>query len=243
MTATHQKELFDKLKVLWFFIELNMLLFFMISRHRKQQNPAPAQPAPPSQPQPPPRRRRTPKNPWVMPWILQREQRGCYRTLLDELITTDIPGYRNCTKMEPAFFDLIEERITSHLRKSITNFRKAFEVGLKLAVTLRHLSTGESYTSLQYHWRVGRTTICKFVPQVWKAILNEFQQEYLICPPDSEDLKKIEERWNVPHTVGVLDGKHTAIKKPKKSGSEYFNYKGYFSPVLLALVDAEYNFL
>ena len=172
----------------------------------------------------------------------EREERGCYRTLLDELITTDIPGYRNFTRMEPAFFDLIEERITPpHLRKSITNFRKALEVGLKLAVTLRDLSTGEIYTSLQYQWRVGRKTICKFVPQVCKAILKEFQQEYLVCPTDPEDWKPIGERfryrWNVPQAVGALEGKHIAIKKPKKSGSEYFNYKGYFSLVLLALVD------
>ena len=93
----------------------------------------------------------------------------------------------------------------------------------------------------------GRTSICKFVPQVCKAILKEFQQEYLLCPTDPEDWKKIEERfrnrWNVPHAVGALDGKHIAIKKPKKSGSEYFNYKGYFSVVLLALFDADYKFL
>ena len=100
---------------------------------------------------------------------------------------------------------------------------------------------------MQYYWRVGRTTICKFVPQVCQAILKEFQHEYLTCPADPEDGKKIEERfgnrWNVPHVVGALDGKHIAIKKPKKSGSEYFNYKGYFSLVLLAFVNAEYKFL
>ena len=161
----------------------------MISRRRGQQNPAPAQTASPSPP--PPRRRRKPQNPWVMPWILQREERGCYRTLLDELITTDIPGYRNFTRMQPAFLDLIEERITPNLRKSITNFRKPLEVGLKLAVILRHLSTGENYTSLQYHWRVARTTICKIAPQVCITILKEFQHEYLMCPTDPEDWKKI----------------------------------------------------
>ena len=158
-----------------------------------------------------------------MPWLLQREERGCYRTLLDELITNDIPGYRNFTRMEPASFDLIEERITPHLRKSISNFRKPLKVGLKLAVTLGHLSTGESYTSLQYQWRVVRTTICKFVTQVCKAILKEFHHEYLMCPTDPEDWKKIKERfrnrWNVPHAVGALDGKHIGKKKPKKSGS------------------------
>ena len=68
-----------------------------------------------------------------------------------------------------------------------------------------------------------------------------------MCPTDPEDWKKIEERfrnrWNVPHAVSALDGKHIGIKKPKKSGSEYFNYKGYFSMVPLALVNADYKFL
>ena len=186
MTGTHHEQLLDHLRVLLFFNELNMLLYIMISRHRRQQNPVPAQIAPPP---PQPRRRRKPQNPWVMPWILQRKERGCYRTLLDKLITTDIPGYRNFTRMEPAFFYLIEQRITLHLKKSTTNFRKPLEVRLKLAVTLRHLSTGESYcnTSLQYQWRVGSTVICKFVPLVCKAIMKEFQQEYLMCPTDPED--------------------------------------------------------
>ena len=209
------------LERLFGFIEYKFLLYIISSRHRRHQNPALAQPASPSPP--PPRRRWKPLNQWVLPWILQREEGGCYKTVLDELITTDIPGYRNFTRIEPAFFYFIEERITtSQPRKSITNFRKPLEVGQKLAVTLRHLSTEESYTSLQYQWRVGRMTICKFVPQVCKAILKEFQQEYLVCPTDPEDWKKIEERFrnrlNVCHAVGALDGKHIAIKKSKESG-------------------------
>ena len=83
------------------------------------------------------------------------------------------------------------------------------------------------YTSLQYHWRVGRNTICKFILKVCKAILEEFQEEYLICPTAPEEWRRVEEkfrnRWNVPHAAGALDVKHIAMKKTKKSGSEYFN--------------------
>ena len=43
--------------------------------------------------------------------------------------------------------------------------------------------------------------------------------------------------------MGALDGKHISIKAPPKSGSLFYNYKGYFSANLLALVDANYKFI
>ena len=51
------------------------------------------------------------------------------------------------------------------------------------------------------------------------------------------------EKWNFPHTLGALDGKHIACKCPPGSGSTYFNYKKYYSIVLLALVDSDYKFI
>lgn len=47
----------------------------------------------------------------------------------------------------------------------------------------------------------------------------------------------------LPQCIGGIDGIHIAIKAPKDSGSVFHNYKGFFSVILLGVVDAIYKFI
>jgi hypothetical protein len=66
------------------------------------------------------------------------------------------------------------------------------------------------------------------------------------CPTTTEEwtaiAEQFEKRWQFPHCCGALDGKHVAVTYPWNTGSMYRNYKGFFSIVIMALVDADYNF-
>ncbi|KAH6933859.1 hypothetical protein HPB50_018614 [Hyalomma asiaticum] len=45
-----------------------------------------------------------------------------------------------------------------------------------------------------------------------------------------------------PQAVGALDGCHFPVSPPKKHAVDYYNYKVWYSIILLALVDHRYRF-
>ena len=51
------------------------------------------------------------------------------------------------------------------------------------------------------------------------------------------------ERTSFPNCKGAVDGKHIRMRKPNKSGSQFFDYKNFFSRFLMAAADADYCFI
>lgn len=193
---------------------------------------------------PPPKKKR---RAWVWPYLQKRLQYGHYDTLMDELYADNPELYRNYTRMDREQFQDIVARITPIIERKTTRWRHAINPSTRLAITLRFLATGDSYKSLQYAFRVAHNTISGIVPDTCNAIITALAPE-LLQLPDSEDkwtniAKGFTDKWNLPHCIGALDGKHIRIQNPNRAGSHFFNYKKFYSMVLMAVVDADYKFM
>lgn len=107
---------------------------------------------------------------WVRSWISRREKFGVSHQLCTELRNEDIPSFKNFFRLNPEQFDVLLQKVQPFIQKQWTNMREPLSAKLKLEITLRFLCTGDSFSSLQYLFRVPKTTISRFIPEVCDAI-------------------------------------------------------------------------
>lgn len=108
------------------------------------------------------------------------------------------------------------------------------------------MATGESFHSLAFAFRISYSYISRIVQTTLSALDKKLMPIFL-PPLTHEELKtkalEFERKWHFPNCTGAVDGKHVRILCPASTGSLYFNYKSYYSVVLLAVVDANYKFI
>lgn len=99
--------------------------------------------------------------------------------------------------------------------------------------------------SVAESYRVGFATIRLIIREVCEAIWSMVGPEEMSFPSVEgwrQLANEFADIWQFPNCVGSVDGKHVMIQKPANSGSINYNYKGFCSIVLMAVVDARYRF-
>ncbi|KAH7942637.1 hypothetical protein HPB51_028680 [Rhipicephalus microplus] len=148
-------------------------------------------------------------------------------------------------RMSPALFDELLGFVAADLTRQHF-IREPQEPGEKLAITLSYLASGLDICNVALAYRVGIETDRRSIHVTCRASLARLKDHFMKVPTKAEWAKiagDFTRRWQFPNCLGAVDGKHVAITCPPKSGSAFFNYKGTFSIVLMAVVDSSSKFV
>lgn len=114
-----------------------------------------------------------------------------------------------------------------------------------LFFTFRFLTTGKDFKTLAEDFSIGHTTVRAIIIEICRRIWMKLSSQEMPVPTTQTWLQKAEEFYEnsqFPLCIGAVDGKHIRLTNPKNCGSLFYNYKHYFSIVLLAVCDANYLF-
>ena len=169
----------------------------------------------------------------------KRKEKGFYTNIIHELRIEDTEAYKEMMRMTHEGFLEILRYIEPYISPQSVRGTKIITASRRLALTIRFLATGESFSPLTYQFRISERAISYIVQQVAGEIARHVGKEFLKMPSSSQEWLAISEaferRWQFPHCIGEVDGKHVVIMPPPGTGSQYLNYKKTFSIILLAV--------
>ena len=96
-----------------------------------------------------------------------------------ELRTEDVEEYIKFLRMPPSLFDELLELMEPDIKKESIFMREPIPPKIKLAATLKFLSSGLNYSDLQHFFRVHKSTLSQFIPQVCETISKRLKEDYL----------------------------------------------------------------
>ena len=132
------------------------------------------------------------------------------------------------------------------MQRTRTRIRETISATERVALTLKILVSGDSQQSLCFPFRICGAAICTIQNETYEKLWEVLTSFYVRAPNTVLQWKKMSKKiidiWDMPHCIGALDGQHIVVEYTGNSGSLYYNYKGFFSLILMAVCDAKYTF-
>ncbi|PIO32466.1 hypothetical protein AB205_0109610 [Aquarana catesbeiana] len=191
-------------------------------------------------------RNRRRRSSWTKNWFLNRDQ-FCHMPLLRELHENNPDYFRNFLRMRDHCFHRLLALFTPYISKQVTCMRLAITPEQRLIATLWYLAVGRSLQDLMFTTGISPQALGLIIPETCSAIIQVLQKDYIRFRSNPQEWQafaaQFHHQWDFPNCGGVIDGKHICIVPPPNLGSYYYNYKGFCSIVMPAVVSANYEFL
>ena len=117
----------------------------------------------------------------------------------------------------------------------------------RLTRAIRYLATGETFQSLPFQFRIGKSTVSEIVMGVCDAIYQVLGRQHLKTPNTVENWREIAtsfySKWNIPNNIGAIDRIRILIQKSPNAGFHFHDYKGNESVIALIMSGPSYECL
>lgn len=174
-------------------------------------------------------------------WMLPRPP-SWYDTTVPTLSDTDFKANFRVTRQTFAYI----LSSCSSLARQDTNMRCCIPLHKRVALSLYRLASSAEERTVAHLFSVSRPSVniifkefCDIVVDILEAeIVRPLSRNHV-----KEHVRQFEASTGFPQGFAALDGCHIKVSPLSEHAQDYFNYKGWYSVILLALVDHNYKFL
>ncbi|XP_039969586.1 uncharacterized protein LOC126765085 [Bactrocera neohumeralis] len=155
----------------------------------------------------------------------------------------DIRFKENFRLNKEAFHKICEK--VKEIGKSNSNTRLCIPLQKRVAIALYALGSSAEYRTVASLFGVGRTTVGEIVVDFCKAVCTNLSDCINSYPPSTEEVERNVQGFahlGFPQCFGAIDGCHIEVQPKKEDAIDYYNYKGWYSVVLLASCDYRSKF-
>lgn len=118
-------------------------------------------------------------------------------------------------------------------------------LGDRILMTLWFMASLDKYASIADRFGMSESTACCAIRNLIHFIHEKLLEKVVLWPSPEEQQEMKDmflELKGFPGIVGMIDGSHITIRKPKERGVDYYNRKDYYSIVLQAVVREDLRF-
>ncbi|XP_055839179.1 uncharacterized protein LOC129907133 isoform X1 [Episyrphus balteatus] len=164
----------------------------------------------------------------------------------EEVMQNNNEHFKQHFRMSRDTFEVLCNEVRN-LEKHDTRYRKSIPLRKRVAIAIYTLGSSAEYRTISALFGVGISTVYIILKTFCKEAWRVLHPKYLCAYPLTSDIIKENvdgfQKLGFPQCFGAIDGCHIEIQPPSQDAVDYYNYKGWYSMVLLAIVDYRYRFL
>lgn len=130
-------------------------------------------------------------------------------------VDNDLETVRSTLRMPLEVYLELYERVEPYIRYQDTQLRACITAEERLTIYLRYIAYGDTPQSLAQQFRCKACTIRNIIGFTSIAVCRALD-DFIRTPHTRQEWLTVAEgfatRWNFPHLMGVLDGKHCRIQ-------------------------------